>query len=441
MKKFGLSFILSFLLLNSWAIDHDSTSIEKIKTGWNFGVLPVITYSTDLGLQYGGLTNIYYYGKGDIYPAYYHSIYAEISRYTKGSGIYRLFYDSKYFIKNIRTTFDFCYLPDKALDFYGFNGAQSMYIKDWEDDTKTTYKTRMYYRHERNILRFKADFQGSTSIKNLNWAAGIEFNNIEVKTVDIEKLNDGKSASDQLPDTATLFDEYVNWGIIKENEKNGGFLSTIKAGIVYDTRDNEPNPMTGLWTELVLAQTINSDYNYTKVAITHRQYFTLIKNNLSFAYRLGYQGKIAGDIPFYALSTMFYSYTPSSNSDGLGGSKTIRGVVRNRVVGDGVVFGNFELRWKFTHFSFLKQNIYLALCPFIDAGQVVQLKTIDKSQIPSTVNQSTYFNKNKDTMHYTYGAGFHIAMNQNFVISADYGVPFDEQDGNMGFYIVMNFLF
>lgn len=441
MKNFILTLFLFFIIKNSWAIENDSTRTDKIKTGWNFGFLPVITYNSDLGLQYGGLTNIYYYGKGDIYPAYYHSIYAEISRYTKGSGIYRLFYDSKYFIKNIRTTFDFCYLPDQALDFYGFNGAQSMYIKNWEDDSKSEYKSRMYYHHERNVLRFKADFQGSTSLNNLYWASGLEFNNVEVRTVDIDKLNEGKSASDQLPDTATLYDDYVSWGIIKNNEKSGGFLSTLKAGVVFDTRDNEPNAMRGVWTEIVIAQTLNNEYNFTKLAITHRQYFTLVKNNLSFAYRLCYQGKIAGNIPFYALPTLYYSYTPSSNSDGLGGSKTIRGVVRNRVVGEGVVFGNFELRWKFIHFNFLKQNIYLALSPFIDAGQVVQLKDIDKSQIPEYIDQNLYFSSKKDKMHFTYGSGFHIAMNQNFVISADYGVPFEKQDGNKGIYIVMNFLF
>src|SRR5690554_7146235 len=46
--------------------------------------------------------------------------------------------------------------------------------------------------------------------------------------------------------------------------------------------------------------------------------------------------------PFYMLPYMVYSYMPSSSIDGLGGSKTIRGLIRNRVVGDGVVYGNLE---------------------------------------------------------------------------------------------------
>ncbi len=441
IKKILISIFISLLLTSINTRAQDTTKNDNIKTDWNFGLLPVITYNTDLGLQYGLLTNIYHYGKGDIYPSYYHSIYAEVSRYTKGSGIYRLFYDSKYLIKNIRTTFDLSYLPDQALDFYGFNGAQSVFNDVWQDDSHSDYKSRMYYKHKRNIARGKFDFQGSTKVNNLNWATGLILQNIEVATVDVDKLNKGKDDKDTLPHVNTLYDDYIDWGVIKDKESDGGFFTSLKAGIVYDSRDNEPNPQKGLWSEIVVAQTFNTDFTFTKLAITHRQYFKIIDNKLTFAYRVGYQGVIAGDIPFYALPTMVYSYLPSSNSDGLGGSKTVRGVVRNRIVGKGIIFGNLELRWKFTEFRFMKQNIYLALKPFMDFGQVVQEKEVDKTGIPTTINQSQYFNSGGDKIHISYGAGFHVAMNQNFIISADYGVPMATQDGDKGFYIGMNFLF
>lgn len=431
------------LLCSMVVLGQEAEKETKTKTGWNFGALPVITYNTDLGLQYGALTNIYNYGDGKAYPMYYHSFYAEISRYTKGSGIYRFFYDSKFLIPNIRFTGDIAYLPDEALDFYGFNGYQSVFNKDWEDDSSDTYKTRMFYKHKRNMFRTKLDFQGKTGLENLNWAAGLELNNVEISTVDIEKLNKGKTGDNILKDTATLFDNYVEWGIIKPEETDGGFFTTLKAGVVFDTRDNEPNPMKGLWSEVVVAQSLNSDFTYTKLAITHRQYFTLIDENLSFAYRLGYQGIIAGDAPFYALPNMVFSFIPSSTTDGLGGSKSVRGLVRNRVVGNGMVYGNLELRWKFTHFSFKNQNFYLALSPFMDFGEVIQDKKIDKSLIPLTVNQDEYFDNElkEDKVHITYGTGFRIAMNQNFIVAVDAGFPLKEQDGDMGLYIGLNFLF
>jgi hypothetical protein len=437
--------ILSFVLLGyTLTLQAQESEKEKdIKTGWNFGAIPVVSYNTDLGFQYGALTNIYNYGNGKVYPMYYHSFYAEVSRYTKGSGIYRFFYDSKFLIPNIRFTGDISYLPDEALDFYGFNGYHAIFNKEWQDDTSDSYKTRMFYKHKRNMFRTKLDFQGKTGIENLNWAVGLELNNIMVSTVDIEKLNKGKSGDDILPDTLTLFDKYVAWDIIKANETEGGFYTTLKAGAVYDTRDNEPNPMRGLWSEIVVAQTINPDFKYTKLGITHRQYFTLIDNKLSFAYRLGYQGIIAGEAPFYGLPNMVYTFIPSSTTDGLGGSKSVRGLVRNRVVGNGMVFGNLEFRWKFTQFTLMKQHIYLALSPFMDFGTVVQNKELDLSLAELDPDFNNYFNKNNETdkLHITYGAGFHFAMNQNFIIAVDAGVPLNEQDGSLGLYIGMNFLF
>jgi outer membrane protein assembly factor BamA len=244
-----------------------------------------------------------------------------------------------------------------------------------------------------------------------------------------------------LPDTSTLYDDYINWGIIKPKEAKGGFFTSAKAGLVYDSRDNEPNPMKGIWTEVVLYQSFNKDFTFTKLAITHRQYFTLVKNRLSFAYRLGYQGVIAGEAPFYMLPYMVYSYLPSSTSDGLGGSKSVRGIIRNRVVGEGMFYGNLELRWQFAKFRWINQNFYLALSPFMDMGQVLVDREIDKSEIPTTVDQSMYFNSGKDQLHIAYGGGFRIAMNQNFIIAADMGFPANKQDGNKGLYIGLNWLF
>ena len=67
----------------------------RIKTGWNFGAIPTITFDTDQGFQYGAAVNFYNYGDGSAFPKYKHSLYFEISHFTKGSGIYRFYYDSE----------------------------------------------------------------------------------------------------------------------------------------------------------------------------------------------------------------------------------------------------------------------------------------------------------------------------------------------------------
>ena len=240
-----------------------------------------------------------------------------------------------------------------------------------------------------------------------------------------------------LPDTAVLYDEYVEWGLIGEYEKDGGSINLIKLGLVYDTRDIEANPMKGLWSEVLIISGPrflgNKENPYTKLLIIHRQYFTLIQKKLSFVYRLGYQGTIDGTPPFYAQPYMFNSWTPSTSTEGLGGSKSLRGILRNRIVGDAFVFGNIGIRWKFLQTVIKNQNVYFALGTFLDGGQVTKKHIIDYSKAP--------FQAMNDRLHLSYGLGLHVALNENFVISADYGRAIDAQDGIYGFYIGTNWLF
>lgn len=443
MKKIIVISLILLISLNLFSQESSETNspATNAKTGWTFGLVPVVSYNSDLGFQYGGLVNFYNYGDGSSFPKYKHSIYVEVSRYTKGSGIYRLFYDSEFLIPKIRLTADLSYLPDQALDFYGFNGYDAVYNPNFQNESSTEYITRMYYKHQRDILRLKLDFQGATGAKNLRWVAGYELMDMQIGSVPIDKLNKGKDPEDMLPNVPNLFDNYVNWGIINQNEKDGGWHNSIKLGTVYDTRDNEACPMKGIWSELVIFNSFSKNFTFGKIALTHRQYFTIIPNDFSFAYRLAYQANVYGKSPFYMLPYMVYSYMPSSSIDGLGGSKTIRGLIRNRVVGDGVVYGNLEFRYKFVRFKFIKQNWYIALNPFLDAGMVVQKTKIDKTGIPNIVDQSLFFKDNAESVHLTYGCGLHIALNENFVIAADIGLPVKKEDGKMGIYIGMNWLF
>jgi len=127
-------------------------------------------------------------------------------------------------------------------------------------------------------------------------------------------------------------------------------------------------------------------------------------------------------------------------SEGIGGAKTIRGIYRNRVVGDGFFYGNVEMRWKFVRFNFINNNFYLGLNAFSDFGQVTN--KIDVTPRNATVvNRSSYFKDDAETLHISYGAGLRIAMNENFVIAVDYGRAIKEQDGKSGMYIGLNYLF
>ena len=442
----AIIFNFQFSIFNSLASD----TVKHVKTGLTFGALPAIAFDTDIGFKYGLLTNFYLFGDGSTYPKYLHSFYMEFNRTTKGSGLMQFVYDSEYLIPKIRLTAEASYFTEQALDFYGFNGYQAWYNPDFENSDHDAYISRMFYRHDRKVLRFRSDFQGSIIGKKLRWLAGFEYNGFKVGTVDIDKLNKGKK-KDKLPEnTPLLYDKFVEWGVIKDEEKDGGNHGVFKFGLMYDTRDNEPNPMSGIWSDIILLTSPsfmgNKSAGYTKLAITHRQYFTLVDEVLNLAVRLSYQPKIGGTIPFYALP---YAYNTSTNivRDGLGGAKTMRGVLRNRVVGEDIFYGNVEMRWKFFRKVIGKQYLYFALSPFLDFGQVTRNYDFTYDMTNETdAKYLDWFKKGVDKggnekMHFSYGAGISGALNHNFVAHVNYGRAVDKRDGKSGLYIGLNYLF
>ncbi|HRZ42902.1 MAG TPA: hypothetical protein P5228_09405 [Bacteroidales bacterium] len=451
MRRSNLSFFVvvsitaMLLLFFQPVLAQEGGKPQKIKKGWTVGPLPAISFNSDLGFQYGALVNFHYFGDGSTYPKYMHSVFAEWSRYTKGSGINRLFYDSEYLIPGIRFTADLNYYTDQALDFYGFNGYDAVYNPEWEDDSDTTaYKSRMFYNHKRSMFRFLADFQGGIIGRKLRWAAGIGVLHCAIAPVDIARLNKGKDEADKLPDIPGLYEKYIEWGIIGEVEKDGGWANNLKAGIIWDTRDFEPNPMKGMWSEAVIflsPRFVNQcEYGFAKISLTHRQYFTLIKDKLSFAYRLNYQGTIAGSAPFYIQPYVVNSFNNSSLPDGIGGAKSVRGMIRNRVVGDATAFGNAEFRWKVWRTVVLNQNFYIGINAFVDAGQVLKKMDIDTLWVPED-EKELYFSTGDEFLHTTAGLGLRLVLNENFIVALDWGKAFDKRDGDTGLYIGLNYLF
>ncbi|MCD6660909.1 MAG: outer membrane protein assembly factor [Lentimicrobium sp.] len=446
----GNIFFMAILILSGQVLfaqsDTTARHKEKVKTGLNFGALPAVAFDSDIGFQYGLLGNLFQYGDGSVYPDYRWSLYAEWSRTTKGSGINQVFFDSKYLLPHeIRVTADFSFLTEQSLDFYGFNGYESIFNADFTDKESDDYITRVFYRHERKLARITLDFQKKIGDLPLRAVLGYGYFNSRIAPVDIEKLNKGSDEEDLLPEVEGLYDKYVRWGLISAEEADGGTHNFIKTGVVYDTRDNEANANRGLWSEVVIMTAPrflgNNETAYTKLAITHRQYITLKKDLLTFAYRLGWQGTIDGKAPFYMQPYMVNTFSKSTKNDGLGGARSLRGIMRNRVVGDAFGYGNFELRYKFLKFHKWNQNFYLSLNGFTDMGMITKTIDLDLTKIPGDEDAGLFEANVDQSLHVSYGAGLRIAMNQNFIVAVDYGLAGDKRDGNKGMYINLGFLF
>jgi hypothetical protein len=403
---------------------------QKGKKGFAFGALPAISYDSDLGFQYGALANFYLYGDGTIFPKYYHSLYTELSTYTKGRVIARVRYDSEYLIPKVRTTVDISYVTDPISDFYGFNGYQSIYDPALEKTNKYLYKNSQF------MFRAKADFQGNFKNSKFGWVAGYSYYHFNNDTINNKQLG--------IPYTGeSLFKKYYkDWGLISSSEIHGGSINYLKIGLKYDSRDQLACPMKGIFTEAVIQSApkfLNQDFPHTKLAVIHRQYFTLAKD-LAFAYRLDYQMSLGNDkVPYYAQPLLITSYLVAATNQGLGGKSSVRGILRNRVIGDDVAFGNFEFRYKFLRFDLFKQNFYLGTNVFFDSGII--LKPIDINTSTVSANPAFFKPYEAGKLHSAAGLGLKIGWNENFIISAEFGKAFDKQDGNTGFYIGTNYLF
>jgi hypothetical protein len=443
MRKFLLaifSLLVSFASSYSQKSSTDSLELnKKRKEGFSFGAIPILAYDTDIGLKYGALANFYHYGNGSRYPFYNHSLFVRWYQTTKGSGVSEIRYDSDQLIPGFRLTAGLAYYTEKALNFYGFNGYKSYYNPDFEDSSHPNYISEVFYRHERKVIRSSIDVQRNIHTKGLKILLGFSYFKNEIGSVDLDKLNMGRNENELLPEVDGLYDLYSNWRVLPGDELTGGTNYFLKAGFVYNSCDNEADPNRGVWSEaLVLFGPKSFGFNKTTaiISLQHKHYISIVKERLKFAYRLGYQTKIAGSVPFYLMP---YLVDSRNTYDAFGGAKTLRGILRNRIVGNGTAYGNFEFRSKVFETIIAKQNFYVSLNAFADAARVVDPYPLNLQNVPNEYLH--WFNKEPESWHVSYGAGIRLVLNQNFIVALDYGMALKQQDGTRGIYIGMDFLF
>ena len=126
---------------------------EIIKTGLNFGPLPVVAFDADRGFQYGALLNIYNFGDGSTYPNPKSWWYIEASAYTGGTWNLFLNYDNMEVWNNTRLSICTNYSNESALDFYGFNGYQSIYTYALTVSSRTTLTNSHSTLQQRRVRR------------------------------------------------------------------------------------------------------------------------------------------------------------------------------------------------------------------------------------------------------------------------------------------------
>ena len=433
MKK---HLLLVFALLLT--VSAFSQKKEIIKKGWNFGPLPVVGYDGDLGFQYGVCCDIFNYGDGSRYPRYNYKFNVEASRYTKGSGVFRFYSDMPFVVKDTKLFVDVTYFYAKKYEFFGFNGFEASTFDPYIDFEKDGY-----HFINRNQFRFVGSMQRPFfGVPNLYWTAGLAYYNTKVDRINLEGYED----------QVTLYEHYMNTGIIKDDEAHGGNTTQLRLGMIYDSRDHNSDPTRGIYAEatLVGAPDIIDRKGYGNLSYTFlwRQYIPLYKDKLTLAYRLGAQNRLAGHTPWYMINNLNTMFFQKMYTEGLGGAVTLRGVNRNGVLGEGFAFGNLELRYRIIGFQFINQNWQVALNPFFDAGMITQkfreteLMSADDGGVLIQENSFDSYSGENESLHMSAGCGLKLIMNRNLIVSFEMGKALDQRDGGkLKSFIGFNYIF
>jgi len=321
---------------------------------------------------------VYDYGTG-VRP-YRYTVQPTLAFSTKGRRDVLLFIDAPH-VGSWRVSADIAREVHLATPYYGI-GNTSVF-----DTTADDVPNPYWYRYGRRRTRIAADVQRPIAALLLRALLGAGF--VDVTTVPVP-FDSGN----------TLFAQ--EWA---QNGGPRGRLNYARLGLVWDTRDREIGPTRGVWAEL-LVQDVSPRYGATsafrRLTGTARAYVPLHRR-LTLAERLIVQ-QVNGGVPVFDLSTIQSSY---KQQEGVGGNNTVRGVLKNRFVGNRIIVTNSELRWRVRDFQFRHRTAFLMASGFVDAGRVWN----DDSWIDDL------------TQHYRtgYGAGLRVGLGPSFVVAVDVG--------------------
>lgn len=188
----------------------------------------------------------------------------------------------------------------------------------------------------------------------------------------------------------------------------GGWDNFLKLGVVYDTRDFEPDPRSGILAQAITelsTKILGSRFNYGRVVANVAGYYSPFpeKADVVLAGRLLFQYQWDA-VPFYSLDN-YPDSTDIRDMQGLGGIRTLRGYKQDRFIGPVTTLANAEIRWTFTEVTVWDQHLAFALTPFVDAGRVYD----EPGDI--TVNDWAI----------GYGAGLTLKWNLSTVVRFDLG--------------------
>jgi outer membrane protein assembly factor BamA len=368
-------------------------------TGLEMGILPAINFDSDEGFGYGVIAELYHYGEGFSEP-YVWTLQPTVFLTTEGRRDFTAFFDAPHLLPGGWRLGAFLgHEKHIASPYYGIGNATTYNESLDREDGANPF----YYRFGRSRYTASVTLQrrlGDPRVRFL-LGGGLE------RTV-IEPVPEASGT--------TLYAQEVSAA------QGRLWSNSVRGGLIWDTRDRETGPRAGTWTELLLSWTpesLGSDAGFARWTFADRRYFAL-SERLVFAHRYVIQGTSSGAPPheLFRVSSSFKS------QEGLGGSKTVRGMPKNRFVGRGVLVWNAELRWRAADFELLGKSFHTVLSAFVDQGRVWQ--------------DGVQFGEVLTDLHRGYGGGLRLGMGENFVVAIDGATS---SEAGVPIYIGLGYLF
>ncbi len=359
--------------------------------------IPAVNFDADEGFGYGVVLALYGYDASAV--SYRWTLQPTVFLTSQGRRDYTVFFDAPARPEHPWRITSFLGREQQLSAPYYGAGNQSPYDAGLERGS-----TRYFYRYGRDRTRATIDVQHAVVHPSLRVLFGA---GASLDRIDLTPFDSGTTLIQTVLAGHTPADGHTNY---------------VRAGLTWDTRDREIGTQSGTWAD-VIAQRVDKTFgatnDYTRWTATGRHYQPL-SERVILANRLLVQNTV-GDAPFYVLSEVQTTQKPQ---DGLGGASTVRGLLKDRYVGKGMLVSNNELRWRAAQFNLHGRPSSLVLSSFVDAGRVWE----------AGVDLSTALRD----LHAGYGGGARLAYGNSFVVATDVG---HSAQSTAAVYIGLGYLF
>jgi outer membrane protein assembly factor BamA len=301
------------------------------------------------------------------------------------------------------------YEVNPNLLYFGITANQSLQGLSYTDANGNVVNNATYSDYENNFLTSPNQFYNTYNKKEAVLNVSLEHSYLQGRMRALIGYEIAGVDMSAFQSNALIQQDFNNKKILGLGNYN---IAIAQVGLIYDTRDLEPDPNNGIFAELtneLSLKSIGSFYDFNKTFFHFNYYKKIFPGTfkrLVFAGRASI-GHTAGDAPFFEYQDQWSS---EGSIEGLGGPNTLRGFKQSRFLGRTMSFNNFELRWRFAQTRIAKQHLEFSAVPFFDVGGVWD----EGISLQNNWRSSE-------------GLGLRIGWNESTILRFDYAVSKEDQ--------------